>query len=77
MTIAESKKIKRNIDKLSLEEFDKILYDCGIESIKPSIQSEYITCLNILTNTDYRKSVTQYFLQEEYFEVEKLEQEVA
>ena len=77
MNISESKKIKKSIDNLSLEEFDKILYDCGIESIKPSIQSEYITCLNALTNNDYRKSVTQYFLQEEYFEVEKLEQEVA
>ena len=77
MSITESKKIKKNIDKLSLEEFDKILYDCGIESIKPSIKSEYVTCLNALTTTDYRKSIPEYSLKEEYFEVDQFEQEVA
>lgn len=44
-----------NIDALSAEEFDKVLYDCGIESIKPSVESEYVECLSETHNTDESK----------------------
>lgn len=77
MSIAESMRIKECIENLSIEEFDKILHDCGIESIKPSIKSGYVKCLNVLADIDYRKDVPQYALEDEYFEVETLRQEVA
>lgn len=75
--IIESMKIKKDIQSLTVEEFDKILYDCGIESIKPSIKSEYVRCLNMLVDVDYRKNVPQYIMQDEYFEIEKDRREVA
>ena len=54
------------------------MIDCGIESIKPSIESEYVKCLkNVLADGDYRKVITKYDVKEEYFNVEMLEQEVA
>ena len=77
MSMMESMRIREKIGSLSVEEFDKILYDCGIESIKPSIKSEYVKCLNILKDVDYRKCVTKYVLQEEYFEIETDRKEVA
>lgn len=75
--IIESMKIKKDIQSLTVEEFDNILYDCGIESIKPSIKSEYVRCLNMLVDVDYRKNVPQYIMQDEYFEIEKDRREVA
>lgn len=77
MGTAELRKIKESIERLSIEEFEMILFDCGIESIKPSDKSGYVKCLNILADTDYRKNITQYFLQDEYFVVEEYRQEVA
>ena len=41
----EFQKIKQHIDVLSQEEFDNILFDCGIETIKPSIESDYVKAL--------------------------------
>lgn len=77
MSIAESMRIKESIENMTIEEFDEILYDCGIESIKPSIKSEYVKCLNVLADIEYRKNVPQYSLKDEYFEVESVRQEVA
>jgi hypothetical protein len=58
MSITESKKIKESIDALSVEEFDKVLRDCGIESIKPSVKSEYVECLNEVCDTDERVTLS-------------------
>lgn len=77
MSNTESKRIRESIEKLTVEEFDKILQDCGIESIGPSIKSEYVKCLNVLADTEYRKNVPQYSVGDEYFEVEAGRQEVA
>jgi len=78
MSIAEVNEIKKGINELSIEEFERILYDCGIESIKPSIESEYVKCLkNVLAEGDYRKLITKYDVKEEYFNVDMFEQEVA
>ena len=77
MGITESMKIKKDIQSLTMEEFDEILCDCGVESIKPSVKSEYVKCLNMLVDVDYRKKVPQYGIQDEYFEIEKDRREVA
>lgn len=77
MSITETVKIKKDIQSLTMEEFDKILYDCGVKSIKPSVKSEYVKCLNMLLDVDYRKNVPQYSIKDEYFEIEKDRREVA
>lgn len=38
-------KIKQHIDDFTQEEFDKMLFGCGIEIIKPSIESDYVKSL--------------------------------
>lgn len=38
----EIERIKEKINSYSTEEFDKVLFECGIESIKPSIESDYV-----------------------------------
>ena len=38
----EIEKIKEKINSYSVEEFDKVLFECGIEDIKPSIESDYV-----------------------------------
>ena len=43
---AELKKIEDYLSGLSEEELDGVLFDCGIESIKPSIDSDYVKCLH-------------------------------
>ena len=75
MIITESKSIKESIDALSVEEFDSVLYDCGIESIKPSVKSQYVKCLNVSVKSDYQKNIPQYFLQEDYYEIRRNENE--
>lgn len=77
MIITESKSIKESIDALSVEEFDSVLYDCGIESIKPSIRSQYVKCLNVSVKSDYQKNIPQYTLREDYYEIRRNENEVA
>lgn len=77
MINAESMRIKESIENLTIEELDKILHDCGIESIKPSIKCEYVKCLNVLADIEYRKNIPQYSVGDEYFEVETVRQEVA
>jgi hypothetical protein len=37
---------KESIDTLSVEEFDKVLCDCGIETIKPSDGSQYVEVMS-------------------------------
>ena len=74
----ELDKIKKNIANMSEEEFDNVLLKCGIEIIKPSIESDYVKCLNKYFNErEYKKQLTNYQINEEYFEIYLLEQEVA
>ena len=44
--INEIENIKERIDNYSAEEFDKVLFECGIERIKPSIESDYVQTVN-------------------------------
>lgn len=76
--MTEIEKIKKTIEEMSMEEFEKIMYDCGIESIKPSIDSSYVRCMKRnLAEKEYRKSISIHTVKEEYFDVDVLEQEVA
>ena len=42
----EIEKIKEKINSYSTKEFDKVLFECGIESIEPSIESDYVQVVN-------------------------------
>lgn len=76
--MTEIERIKKIIEETPMEEFDNILYDCGIEFIKPSIESLYVKCLRKnLTENEYRKKVYEYTVNDEYFDMDVLEQEVA
>ncbi len=76
--MTEIERIKKIINDTSIEEFDDILYDCGIESIKPSIESGYVKCLRrSLAESEYRKEACKYIVKEEYFNIDVFEQEVA
>ena len=46
ITIQEIKKIKVTINNFSSEEFDEVLFECGIERIKPSIESDYVNAVS-------------------------------
>lgn len=35
----------KKLNSMSSEEFDEMLIHCGIERIKPSIESDYISCI--------------------------------
>ena len=75
---AEFSKIEKLIDDFSSEEFDNVLLECGIESIKPSIESDYVRCLRRrLTEREYCKEIQKYNVKQEYFSVEIFGQEVA
>ena len=43
ININEIENIKEQINNYSAEEFNKVLFECGIERIKPSIESDYVT----------------------------------
>lgn len=76
--MTEIERIKKKIEETSMEEFEKILYDCGIEMIKPSIDSSYVKCMKRnLTENEYKKKIHIHEVKEEYFDVDVLEQEVA
>ena len=47
ININEIENIKERIDNYSVEEFDKVLFECGIERIKPSIESDYVQALKV------------------------------
>lgn len=71
---AELERIKKHINNLSMEEFEEVLYNCGIERIKPSIESSYVQCMKSdFQGYEYRKAFIQYNMCEEYFEFELLE----
>lgn len=36
---------KKIVNEMSMDEFEDVLHDCGIESMKPSIESSYVKCL--------------------------------
>lgn len=75
---AELKKIEDYLSGLSEEELDDVLFDCGIESIKPSIDSDYVKCLHKdLPIMSYRKALCEYNVEDEYFDVEIIKPEVA
>ena len=74
----EIERIKKNIKELSVEVLDQILYECGIEIIRPSINSSYIKCLRSnLLSKQYRKEVYKYGIKEEYFDMDTVEQGAA
>lgn len=74
----EIERIRKIIEETSMEEFDNILHDCGIELIKPSIESLYVKCLRKnLADNEYRKKLNIYSVKEEYFEMDVVERGVA
>lgn len=74
--MTEIEKIKKRIDDMSIEEFDNVLYNCGVESIKPSIESSYVKCLKKnITDVEYRKTVFRYDIKAELFDRDVSEQE--
>lgn len=76
--MTEIERIKKSINELSIEELDEILYDCGIELIKPSIESLYVRCMkNAFVDSEYKKEVCKYDVKNEYFDMDVLGQEVA
>ena len=71
-------KIRNVLAEMSIEEFESVLYDCGIESIRPSVESGYVRCLRKrLPERDYIKNISQYNIKKEYFEKDLQEPEVA
>lgn len=81
----ELNKITDYISNLSGKELDKILFDCGIESIRPSIDSDYVVCLKKIkylsekdASSGYRKALWVHNnIKEEYFYTKIMKQEVA
>ncbi len=61
---------------MSIEEFDNVLYNCGVELIKPSVESSYVKCLKKnITDVEYRKTVFRYDIKAELFDRDVSEQE--
>lgn len=76
--MTEIERIKKMIEEMSMEEFEKILCDCGIESVKPSIESIYVKCLKVhLERNDYKKYTNTHNVKKEYYEMDVQEPEVA
>lgn len=74
----EIERIRKIVNEMSMDEFEDALHDCGIESMKPSIESSYIKCLKRnISEREYRKEVCNYSIQKNYFDVYELDQEVA
>lgn len=42
----ESERISNIIENMEMKKFEEMLYNCGIESIQSSIESDYIRCLD-------------------------------
>ena len=66
--MTEIERIKKIINDMSMEEFDDVLYNCGIESIKPSIESGYVKSLKTsLNECEYRKEVRKYVVKDDMY----------
>lgn len=71
----ELQRINQIINDMAIEDFEKMLFDCGLGTIKPSEESDYVKCLNmnffdndyVLKNHGFLQSNYQQF-NEFYFD---------
>lgn len=73
----------KKLDSMSIAEFDEMLIRCGIERIKPSIESNYVCCLRkTFSEKDKEYILGSLFKMDEYdlyndFELDNIGQGVA
>lgn len=59
---SELEKIREKLNSMSVTEFDEMLENCGIMTIKPSIESDYVKCMR----RDFSKTDMAYEKGQKY-----------